>query len=117
MVTRGYTKSSWYLIDVEAGFELWQGGAGLETNSFSVNINGTSPTSPPSSTPTPTATQRPLASSPTPTPSGTGTCSGAYSVTDSLGGRLPGTGRGHQHRIGHAEQLATRLDLPWQPGD
>jgi hypothetical protein len=41
MVSRGYTKSSWYLIDVEAGFELWQGGAGLATNSFSVAVNGT----------------------------------------------------------------------------
>ncbi|HWF81578.1 MAG TPA: cellulose binding domain-containing protein [Streptosporangiaceae bacterium] len=40
MVSRGYTKSSWYLIDVEAGFELWQGGAGLATNSFSVSVNG-----------------------------------------------------------------------------
>ncbi|HEY1705853.1 MAG TPA: hypothetical protein VGG75_39730 [Trebonia sp.] len=35
-VSRGYTGSDWYLIDVEAGFELWQGGAGLATNSFSV---------------------------------------------------------------------------------
>jgi hypothetical protein len=32
--------SSCWLIDVEAGFELWQGGAGLATNSFSVNVNG-----------------------------------------------------------------------------
>src|SRR5215469_8636809 len=40
MVNRGYTKTSWYLIDVEAGFELWQGGAGLATNSFSVSVNG-----------------------------------------------------------------------------
>jgi hypothetical protein len=40
LVSRGYTKSSWYLIDVEAGFELWQGGAGLATNSFSVAVNG-----------------------------------------------------------------------------
>ena len=39
-VSRGYTKSSWYLIDVEAGFELWQGGAGLVTNSFSVSVGG-----------------------------------------------------------------------------
>jgi hypothetical protein len=39
MVNRGFTKSSWFLIDVEAGFELWQGGAGLATNSFSVNLN------------------------------------------------------------------------------
>ena len=43
MVSRGYTKSSWYLIDVEAGFELWQGGAGLTTNSFSVTVNGSAP--------------------------------------------------------------------------
>jgi len=42
-VSRGYTGSSWYLIDVEAGFELWQGGAGLKTNSFSVDINGAAP--------------------------------------------------------------------------
>jgi hypothetical protein len=32
--------SSCWLIDVEAGFELWQGGAGLATSSFSVNVNG-----------------------------------------------------------------------------
>jgi Glycosyl hydrolase family 12/Cellulose binding domain/Putative Ig domain len=39
-VSRGYMPGSCYLIDVEAGFELWQGGAGLATNSFSVNVNG-----------------------------------------------------------------------------
>ncbi|MFI5067320.1 MAG: glycosyl hydrolase family 5, partial [Streptosporangiales bacterium] len=50
MVSRGYTQSSWYLIDVEAGFELWQGGAGLATNSFSVNVNGASPSPSPSPT-------------------------------------------------------------------
>jgi Glycosyl hydrolase family 12 len=37
-VSRGYISRSWYLIDVEAGFELWQGGTGLATNSFSVNV-------------------------------------------------------------------------------
>jgi cellulase/cellobiase CelA1 len=42
-VSRGYTRSSWYLIDIEAGFELWQGGAGLATRSFSVNVNGSAP--------------------------------------------------------------------------
>ena len=31
-VSRGYIQNSWYLIDVEAGFELWQGGAGLATH-------------------------------------------------------------------------------------
>jgi hypothetical protein len=39
-VSRGFMTSSDWLIDVEAGFELWQGGAGLATNSFSVNLNG-----------------------------------------------------------------------------
>jgi len=32
---RGYLSPSSYLIDVEAGFEIWQGGTGLATNSFS----------------------------------------------------------------------------------
>ena len=41
--SRGYIKKSWYLIDVEAGFELWRGGAGLATKSFSVKLNGSSP--------------------------------------------------------------------------
>ena len=71
MVSRGYTRSSWYLIDVEAGFELWQGGAGLATNSFAVNIAGgagssPTPTSPASPSPSPTPS-----SSPTPSPSPT----------------------------------------------
>ena len=39
-VRRGYIRTSWYLIDVEAGFELWRGGAGLATDSFSVNLSG-----------------------------------------------------------------------------
>jgi cellulase/cellobiase CelA1 len=46
-VNRGYLSRSCYLIDIEAGFELWQGGTGLATNSFSVNINGSAPTPPP----------------------------------------------------------------------
>ena len=37
---RGYIGKSWYLTDVEAGFELWQGGAGLATDSFAVNVPG-----------------------------------------------------------------------------
>jgi Glycosyl hydrolase family 12/Cellulose binding domain len=85
-VSRGYTKSAWYLIDVEAGFELWQGGAGLATNSFSVAINGSGPT--PTPTPTPTRTTSPTPT-PTPTPtttSGSGACSGTYSVTNSWQG-------------------------------
>ena len=30
-------------MDVEAGFELWQGGAGLATDSFAVNVPGGGP--------------------------------------------------------------------------
>ena len=94
MVNRGYTKSSWYLIDVEAGFELWQGGAGLATNSFSVTTGGSSPTPPPSTTPPPSSTPTPTPTptpSPTPSPtSGTGACSGAYSVTSSWPGGFQG---------------------------
>jgi hypothetical protein len=37
-VARGYLSASWYLIDVEAGFELWSGGAGLESTAFSVTV-------------------------------------------------------------------------------
>jgi len=96
MVSRGYTKSSWYLIDVEAGFELWQGGAGLATSSFSVAVNGSSPTSTPTptptrtTTPTPTPTPTPTSASPTPTPSGSGACSGTYSVVSSWSGGFQG---------------------------
>jgi hypothetical protein len=35
-VSRGYLVSSWWLIDVEAGFEPWQGGQGLAVTSFNV---------------------------------------------------------------------------------
>ncbi len=37
-VGRGYLRKSWYLITVMAGFEDWQGGKGLATRSFSVNV-------------------------------------------------------------------------------
>jgi Glycosyl hydrolase family 12 len=36
-VNRGYIPSpSWYLMDIEAGFEIWQGGQGLQANSVSI---------------------------------------------------------------------------------
>jgi chitodextrinase len=38
-VQRGSINPSHYLIDVEAGFEIWQGGQGLGTNSFSVTTS------------------------------------------------------------------------------
>ncbi|MFZ0169194.1 MAG: hypothetical protein WAL64_07200 [Candidatus Dormiibacterota bacterium] len=37
-VSRGYLPITWYLIDVEAGFELWHGGQGLAIRSFSVTV-------------------------------------------------------------------------------
>ena len=37
-VHRGYLPQSCYLIDIEAGFELWKGGTGLGTTSFSVHL-------------------------------------------------------------------------------
>ena len=36
---RGYIQSTWWLTSVQAGFELWQGGAGIATNSFNVTVN------------------------------------------------------------------------------
>ncbi|MHA6758673.1 ricin-type beta-trefoil lectin domain protein [Streptacidiphilus sp. PAMC 29251] len=36
-VQRGTTGANAYLIDAEAGFEIWKGGQGLGTNSFSFN--------------------------------------------------------------------------------
>jgi hypothetical protein len=77
-VSRGYMTNSDYLIDLEAGFELWQGGAGLATNSYSVSIGGGS-TTPPSSAPP--STQPP--SSP---PAGGKSCSAAYSLVSSWQG-------------------------------
>ena len=92
-INRGYIQKSWYLIDVEAGFELWQGGAGLATNSFSVNVNGGTSSSPtstaspsPSKSPTPTASPTSTAS---PT-GGTKSCSATYSVTSSWSGGYQG---------------------------
>jgi len=38
-VNRGRLSRSCFLIDVEAGFEPWRGGAGLATNSFSVSVH------------------------------------------------------------------------------
>jgi hypothetical protein len=63
-VSRGYLSSSCYLIDIEAGFELWQGGAGLATNSFGVDINGSAPVP--------------------------ATCTGTYSVTSAWPGGFQG---------------------------
>ena len=39
-ISRGFLSPNWYLMDMEAGFELWQGGAGLTSNSFSFSVSG-----------------------------------------------------------------------------
>jgi hypothetical protein len=80
-VSRGYLSGSCYLIDVEAGFEIWRGGSGLGTNSFSVNISRSASPSPrPSASRSPSA--RPSA--------GSGSCSAAYSLADSWSGGFQG---------------------------
>jgi hypothetical protein len=38
-ISRGQLQSSWYLLDVEFGFEIWKGGDGLAVNSFSVSAS------------------------------------------------------------------------------
>jgi hypothetical protein len=38
---KGWIRKDWYLITVDAGFELWRGGAGLRSNSFSFTAVGT----------------------------------------------------------------------------
>ena len=54
-VSRGSLNASNYLLDAEAGFEIWQGGQGLATSSFSFNATAGSSTggdTTPPSTPT-----------------------------------------------------------------
>jgi chitodextrinase len=57
-VSRGSLNASHYLLDAEAGFEIWQGGQGLATNSFSFNATtgGGGDTTPPSTPANLTAT-------------------------------------------------------------
>ncbi len=38
-ISSGYMPSSWYLLDVEFGFEIWNGGAGLGCTNFVVNAS------------------------------------------------------------------------------
>jgi cellulose 1,4-beta-cellobiosidase len=79
---RGYIGRSWYLIDVEAGFELWQGGAGLATDSFAVNTPGGS-SAPIAAGPT---TTRPVPGS---APAAAGaSCAVTYSVVNAWPGGL-----------------------------
>ncbi len=70
---RGAITNAWYLTSIQAGFEPWQGGAGLAVTNFSAAVNGGGTTSPPPS-PSPSA-------SPSPSPSNGGGGSAACRVT------------------------------------
>jgi hypothetical protein len=35
---RGYLSPASYLLNVQAGFEIWQGGRGLDTESFALSV-------------------------------------------------------------------------------
>jgi cellulose 1,4-beta-cellobiosidase len=89
-ISRGYIQKSWFLIDVEAGFELWQGGAGLGTNSFSVNTNGSGGPPPTTNPPTtnPPTTNPPTTNPPPTTQPGGGspTCRAVYTVGNAWAG-------------------------------
>jgi len=60
---RGAITTAWYLTSIQAGFEPWQGGAGLGVTSFSAAVNGGG-TNPPPTTAPPT-TQPPTSPPPT----------------------------------------------------
>ncbi|WP_153538393.1 GH12 family glycosyl hydrolase domain-containing protein, partial [Streptomyces sp. RB17] len=50
-VARGSINPAHYLIDAEAGFEIWQGGQGLATNSFSFSASPKGPGTPDTTAP------------------------------------------------------------------
>ncbi|AEB43182.1 MULTISPECIES: GH12 family glycosyl hydrolase domain-containing protein [Micromonospora] len=50
---RGAITNSWYLTSIQAGFEPWQGGAGLAVTNFSAAVNGGGNNPPPTTTPPP----------------------------------------------------------------
>ncbi|MBN1697050.1 MAG: hypothetical protein JW881_06025 [Spirochaetales bacterium] len=59
-ISRGYVQSSWYMMDIEAGFEIWQGGTGLSCDNFTASVNGSSTvTNPPQQTDPPQQTNPP----------------------------------------------------------
>ncbi|MGW0503750.1 GH12 family glycosyl hydrolase domain-containing protein [Micromonospora sp. NPDC003241] len=66
---RGAITNSWYLTSIQAGFEPWQGGAGLAVTNFSASVNGGGNNPPPTTNP-PT----------TPPPSGSGACAVKYTA-------------------------------------
>ncbi len=73
-VSRGSINSAHYLIDAEAGFEIWQGGQGLGTNSFSFSATGGNGGATPAPAPTAGAPAAATATAPA-TSSGAAECS------------------------------------------
>ncbi|ASW53834.1 cellulose binding domain-containing protein [Plantactinospora sp. KBS50] len=84
---RGAITNSWYLTSIQAGFEPWQGGAGLGVSGFSATVNGgTPPTTTPPTTAPPT-TAPPTTAPPTTAPPSTGgACRVTYTANTWSGG-------------------------------
>ncbi|MFF5171478.1 cellulose binding domain-containing protein [Micromonospora sp. NPDC000089] len=72
---RGAITADWYLTSIQAGFEPWQGGAGLAVSGFSQSVNTGGGTTPPPPSPTPTPTGS------TPPPPAGGSCTVKYTPT------------------------------------
>ncbi|GGM21795.1 glycosyl hydrolase family 5 [Micromonospora sonchi] len=68
---RGAITNSWYLTSIQAGFEPWQGGAGLAVTNFSAAVNGGGNNPPPTTNPPPATT---------PPPSGNAACAVKYTA-------------------------------------
>jgi hypothetical protein len=68
---RGYIKPSWYLVDVEAGFEIWRHGAGLATRRFSVHVAGGGASDPATASPATTSAATTSPAQPSPSPAAT----------------------------------------------
>jgi hypothetical protein len=71
-ISRGYVDPSWYIHDMEAGFEIMRGGQGLTCNSFSFSVGGGGGTTTTTSTAGTTTTTSTAAT--TTTSTGTGNC-------------------------------------------
>ena len=86
-VSRGYVKKDWYLTAVEAGFELWKGGAGLASKSFSFNLSNAKKNvaAPKKTTTKASTTTKTTAKTSTTTTSNTNNCTVSYNVKDSWG--------------------------------
>jgi len=79
-VARGYAQSSWYLFAVQAGMEVRKGGIPFTSNSFSVNINGQTPS------PVPLPTQGLVCDGGAPVADGQLAINGTYITAGSLHG-------------------------------